>query len=68
MSAQAIKVIDNTIRRPARDLYTMGLFQYYDLRINERQKMDGAKLLSNIKNDIVKVVFFDPQYRGVLDK
>lgn len=37
-------------------------------KINYKNKIDGLKLLSNIKNETVKITFFDPQYRGVLDK
>ncbi|MDO4978707.1 MAG: DNA methyltransferase [Candidatus Saccharibacteria bacterium] len=37
-------------------------------KINYRNKVDGLKLLSNIKDESLKVVFFDPQYRGILDK
>ena len=36
--------------------------------INHRNKIDGLTLLHNIKTQTVKVIFFDPQYRGVLDK
>lgn len=38
------------------------------MRYNFKNKIDGIELLKNIKNENVKVVFFDPQYRGVLDK
>ena len=37
-------------------------------KINSRNKMDGIMLLSELNNNSAKVVFFDPQYRGVLDK
>ena len=36
--------------------------------INKRNKIDGLDLLSYIPDDTLTVVFFDPQYRGVLDK
>ena len=38
------------------------------LRENFKNKCDGIDLLSQIKDNSLKVVFFDPQYRGVLDK
>ena len=38
------------------------------LKFNKRLKMDGLKLLGKIPNSTVPVAFFDPQYRGVLDK
>ena len=37
-------------------------------KMNERNKMDGLKLLGEILPDSVAAAFFDPQYRGVLDK
>lgn len=35
---------------------------------NYKNLIDGIELLQQIKSNSVKVVFFDPQYRGVLDK
>lgn len=37
-------------------------------KINEKNKANGLDLLSNINSGTVATVFFDPQYRGVLDK
>lgn len=30
--------------------------------------MNGLDLLKQIKGETLKVIFFDPQYRGILDK
>src|SRR5271170_2683326 len=38
------------------------------LPFNSPLKMDGLDLLQSLENNSVSVVFFDPQYRGVLDK
>ncbi len=38
------------------------------LQFNTRIKMDGLSFLSLIPKNTIPVVFFDPQYRGVLDK
>ena len=38
------------------------------LRFNERLAMNGLEFLSLLTPDSVPVAFFDPQYRGVLDK
>jgi site-specific DNA-methyltransferase (adenine-specific) len=35
---------------------------------NKRLKMDGLELLKQIPECTVKACFFDPQYRGILDK
>src|SRR5262249_49030441 len=35
---------------------------------NRRLKMNGLELLAKIPPSTVKACFFDPQYRGVLDK
>lgn len=37
-------------------------------KINFKNKTDGLKLLKDIKSDCIKLAFFDPQYRGILDK
>lgn len=35
---------------------------------NTKLKMDGLTLLKSLGDDSVSIVFFDPQYRGILDK
>ena len=37
-------------------------------KANYKNKTDGLKLLATIPDKTVKTAFFDPQYRGVLDK
>jgi site-specific DNA-methyltransferase (adenine-specific) len=37
-------------------------------KLNHKNLADGLNLLSDIENSQIKTVFFDPQYRGVLDK
>ncbi len=39
-----------------------------EIKLNYKNKIDGVKLLKQIKDNSLRVVFFDPQYRGVLDK
>lgn len=36
--------------------------------LDKRNKGDGLELLKSLPADYTKLVFFDPQYRGVLDK
>ena len=36
--------------------------------VNRRNKMNGLELLDLLDKESIKVAFFDPQYRGVLDK
>lgn len=38
------------------------------LPMNEPLRMDGLKLLRAVNAERVPVVFFDPQYRGIMDK
>src|SRR5437016_5907023 len=38
------------------------------LPFNSKLKMDGLTLLKSLEDCSVSVVFFDPQYRGILDK
>lgn len=39
-----------------------------EIRPNTRLKMDGQEFLAKLPADAIPVAFFDPQYRGVLDK
>jgi site-specific DNA-methyltransferase (adenine-specific) len=39
-----------------------------DEEINKKQKMDGLKLLKKLEDDSIPLVFFDPQYRTILDR
>lgn len=36
--------------------------------LNKKNKTDGLVLLSDIKDSSIATAFFDPQYRGILDK
>ena len=36
--------------------------------VNKKNLTDGLNLLADINDKSVKVAFFDPQYRGILDK
>ncbi len=38
------------------------------LELNTKIKMDGLKLLCQLDSNTFPLVFFDPQYRGILDK
>lgn len=38
------------------------------ISINHRNKSDGLVLLSQIEDKSISTAFFDPQYRGILDK
>lgn len=46
----------------------MQIFKNQKYRINHRNRADGLDLLSTINNETITTAFFDPQYRGVLDK
>lgn len=39
-----------------------------NIKINQKNKYNGIDLLGNLKENSVKVFFFDPQYRGILNK
>lgn len=39
-----------------------------NIRLDHKNRIDGLLLLDNIVDSSVKCIFFDPQYRGVLDK
>ena len=50
------------------DLFLSTIFKEKSLPFNTKLKMDGLTLLKSLKDYSVSVVFFDPQYRGVLEK
>lgn len=44
------------------------LKSFEKIKLNQKQQIDGLVLLENINDNTIKTAFFDPQYRGVLDK
>ncbi len=38
------------------------------MKLNARQKMNGLDMLTGLPESYTPLVFFDPQYRGVMDK
>ena len=44
------------------------LINEFPIKVDEKQTMDGLVLLGQLPNSSVPLVFFDPQYRQVLDK
>lgn len=36
--------------------------------INKKNQVDGLELMRGVKSEAISVAFFDPQYRGILDK
>ena len=38
------------------------------LPLNFKNRIDGLELLAGLRDEAVKICFFDPQYRGLLDK
>lgn len=58
LNQQQIKIIENNLKN----------YNYKASSVfNEKLCMDGLKLLTCIPEQTTKVVFFDPQYRGILD-
>ena len=70
--AQAVKTKMCVLDRPT--AFAVGLFFVsfkeveMEFKFNEKNKADGLELLSVLENCSVGVVFFDPQYKGILDK
>lgn len=44
------------------------IFKEVNFKINDKNVCDGIYFTRNIRDEVVSVAFFDPQYRGVLDK
>lgn len=49
------------------DVYIKGVTKMF-VQANKKYRADGLTLLGYVQNGAVKTAFFDPQYRGVLDK
>ncbi len=69
---KSIDIVDNTaltnVYSNERNIKSPNLILPKSLVLNKRLKMDGLKFLSKIPDRTIPVAFFDPQYRGVLDK
>ena len=46
----------------------MGVLDSTVYRENQKNKADGLDLLAHVQSESIATAFFDPQYRGVLDK
>lgn len=61
-------VLANNVFSNSRELKSPRMKIPPGLRLNTRMKMDGLKFLNKLPPNSIPVAFFDPQYRGVLDK
>ena len=66
--APAVGTEERTVFSRQRTMQTPEIYLPNTLRSNARIKMDGLKFLGLLPKDSIPVAFFDPQYRGVLDK
>ena len=48
--------------------FGVDIFKNKVMKFNHKYFINGFELLNNLKDGSIPVVFFDPQYRGVLDK
>ena len=44
------------------------LIENANVKINFKNKINGFDLLKQVQDETIKIVFFDPEYRGILDK
>ncbi|WP_128008895.1 DNA methyltransferase [Mycoplasma sp. ATU-Cv-508] len=65
---EVLKNAASNKRTGLRELDNVSIFKKTVMEFNHRYSIDGLQLLKNVKNNCISVVFFDPQYRGVLDK
>ena len=68
VSAVANKEATKKVFSKKRTIEAPDILPVSGLRENEKQKMDGLKLLGKLPDNSIPLVFFDPQYRSVLDK
>jgi site-specific DNA-methyltransferase (adenine-specific) len=48
--------------------YGLDIFKNKKYEFNKKYEIDGIKILNSIKDGAIPAGFFDPQYRGILDK
>lgn len=68
VSAVADKEPKQTVFSKKRTLTAPDILPVKGLKENRKQKMDGLKMLDKLPSNSIPLVFFDPQYRSVLDK
>lgn len=64
----AMGILSNSVFSDERIIHSPTIALPKGIEANKRMKMDGLKLLAKLPNEAIPVAFFDPQYRGVLDK
>ena len=55
-------------RKPVEKKVYNPILKSNNIKINDKNEMDGLRLLNNIHQDVISACFFDPQYRGIMDK
>ena len=66
-----IEISKNTVYSSVRDKSKINsgkILKGEDIRINSKNEMDGLSFLSNINDNVISACFFDPQYRGIMEK
>src|SRR5215212_2087847 len=54
--------------RKKRNSAAIPILKSDDISVNEPNTIEGLELLSKVHNNVITAVFFDPQYRGIMDK
>lgn len=73
MESVAIKTVrTNTVfsisRKVSPIIMNFPVLKSDKIKINDYNILDGLELLKDINNSVITVTFFDPQYRGIMDK
>ncbi|MCD6010380.1 MAG: Adenine specific methylase [Flavipsychrobacter sp.] len=55
-------------RTPTAKLAHSNVLKKETIKVNDKNTMDGLSLLQNIYTNVITACFFDPQYRGIMDK
>lgn len=56
----------SNIRRKKEPINTVLVSE--DILVNKENVMNGIRLLAGINNNVITAAFFDPQYRGIMEK
>lgn len=67
---ETVAVVNNvfsSVRKKGKELETP-ILKGDIAKVNDYNLLDGLSLLENIHNEVITAAFFDPQYRGIMDK
>lgn len=66
-TTSANKNVFSNVRKRTADT-SVSIFKKEVAKINKPNRLDGLTLLNNLNDNVITAAFFDPQYRGIMEK